>query len=102
MKAIREVFIRYKQEYGRSGKTQKTAVLNTVCETTGLHRKAAIRKFKRLRMTVQYPTEHRGRPMKYGADVTAALYDVWEVGAQCYAELLHGEIGIYIAALVFL
>jgi transposase InsO family protein len=99
MKAISEVFIRYKQEYWKGGRQQKTEVLHTVCATTGLHRKAAIRKFKHLRMAVRYTTEHRGRPVMYGADVTAALYDAWEVGARCCAELLHGEIGTYVVAL---
>ncbi len=37
--------------------------------------------------------------MKYGADVTAALFDVWEVGARCCAELLQSEMATYIAAL---
>jgi hypothetical protein len=37
--------------------------------------------------------------MKYGADVTAALFDVWEVGARCCAENLHTQIVVYKAAL---
>ncbi len=99
MKAIAEVFERYKQEYWNGGKRKKTEVLNTVCETTRLHRKAAMRKFKRIFSTLPYAGETRGRPVVYGADVTAALFAVWEVGARCCAELLHPEIGVYIAAL---
>lgn len=83
--------------YGR--RLKKTEVLNTVCETTGLTRKAAVRKFRRLREAKQYDRERRGRPVAYGADVTAALFDVWEVGARCCAELLHPEIGVYISSL---
>ena len=99
MKAILEVFNRYRQEYWRGNKAKKTEVLNTVCETTGLSRKAAVRKFRRLREAKQYEGEHRGRPVECGVDVTAALFDVWEVGARCCAELLHPEIDVYISSL---
>jgi hypothetical protein len=100
MKAITEVFMRYKEEYWCGGRKKKAEVLNTVCETTGLHRKSAVRKFKRIFLTPRFEVETRGRPLKYGADVTAALFDVWEVGARCCAELLKPEVGVYIAALV--
>jgi len=99
MKAINEVFERYKAEYWHGSKGERTAILDTVCNTTGLHRKAAIRKFGRLFTARRYGTEKRGRPVTYGADVSAALYDVWEVGARCCAELLHSEVGVYISAL---
>lgn len=98
MKATNEVFERYKAEYWHGGKRARTAILDTVCSTTGLHRKAAVRKFGRLFASRPYTTTRRGRPVKYGADVSAALYDVWEVGARCCAELLHPEVGVYIAA----
>ncbi len=100
MKAILEVFNRYKQEYWRGSKAEKSKVLDKVCDTTGLHRKSAVRKFKRIFSTKKFENDHRGRPVKYGADVTAALFDVWEVGARCCAELLRPEIGTYITALI--
>lgn len=100
MKAIREVFERYKQEYWNGTKIDRSKVLDTVCETTNLHRKSAVRKFARIFATKKFETDHRGRPVKYGADVTAALFDVWEVGARCCAELLQSEIPVYIEALV--
>ncbi len=103
MKAIKEVFERYKEEYwsGRKkgAREKKTKVLDTVCETTGLHRKSAVRKFARIFATKKFETDHRGAPVKYGAEVTAALFDVWEVGARCCAELLQPQISAYIAAL---
>jgi hypothetical protein len=98
MKAIAEVFSRYKHEYGKGDKTKKTEVLNTVCETTGLHRKAAVRKFARIFSTKKFAVDGRGRPVKYGANVTAALCSVWEVGARCCAELLRSEVNTYIKA----
>lgn len=100
MRAIQEVFERYKREYAKGGKLLKSDILNTVCRTTGLHRKAAVRKFNRLVRGRKRDYEHRGRPTKYGKDVDAALYDVWEVGAFCCAELLKSEVSVYIDACI--
>jgi hypothetical protein len=98
MKAIHEVFLRFKQEYWNGSKVERSEILDKVCETTDLHRKSAVRKFKRIFSTKKFETDHRGRPVKYGADVTAALFDVWEVGARCCAENLHTQIPVYINA----
>lgn len=102
MKAIKEVFERYKQEYWEGSKVERSKVLDTVCETTSLHRKSAVRKFKRIFKTKKFEVDRRGRPVKYGADVTSALFDVWEVGARCCAELLQPQIDVYVSALVSL
>jgi len=99
MKAIREVFERYKQEYWKGSKVERSKVLDTVCETTSLHRKSAVRKFRRIFGTKRFESERRGRPVKYGADVTATLFAVWEVGARCCAENLHTQTAVYIDAL---
>lgn len=99
MKAIREVFERYKQEYWNGTRKKKSEVLDTVCETTNLHRKSAVRKFQRIFSTKKFESERRGRPVKYGADVTAALFDVWEVGARCCAENLQSQVAVYKDAL---
>lgn len=102
MGARNEVFERYKNEYAKGRKRERSIILDTVCETTGLHRKAAVRKFGRLTKGRKREYEHRGRPTKYGKDVDAALYDVWEIGAFCCAELLRGEVSTYIEALTAL
>ena len=99
MEAIRELFEEFKNEYWRGSKAERGAILDNVCKSSKLHRKAAIRKFNGLLSKPQKDTEARGRPEKYGADVTAALFAVWEVGAYCCAELLIGEIRTYIEAL---
>lgn len=99
MKAIHEVFERYKQEYWRGSKIERSRVLDKVCETTNLHRKSAVRKFRRIFSTKKFESDHRGRPVKYGADVTAALCAVWEVGARCCAENLHSQVAVYADAL---
>lgn len=99
MKAIHEVFERYKEEYWKGSRVERSRVLDTVCETTSLHRKSAVRKFARIFSAKKFETDRRGRPVKYGADVTAALFDVWEVSARCCAENLHTQIASYITAL---
>ena len=99
MKAIHEVFLRYKKEYWNGSRMEKSKVLDKVCETTSLHRKSAVRKFQRIFSTKKFESDGRGRPVKYGADVTSALSDVWEVGARCCAENLQSQISVYIAAL---
>jgi hypothetical protein len=99
MKAIRELFNRWKCVYWKGSKEKKGAVLDNVCSSSKLHRKAAIRKFSRLKGRVQKGERRAGRPERYGADVNAALFSVWEVGAHCCAELLIGEIDAYIASL---
>ncbi len=78
---------------------ERSKVLDTVCETTSLHRKSAVRKFARIFGTKKFESERRGRPVKYGADVTATLCAVWEVGARCCAENLHTQTAVYIDAL---
>ncbi len=102
MKATHEVFVRFKREYWLGSKVERSKVLDSVCNTTGLHRKSAVRKFKRIFSRKKFEADHRGRPQKYGADVEAALFDVWRVGAHCCAELLHGEVDMYIESLVSL
>jgi hypothetical protein len=98
MKAVAEVFERYKQEYWNGSKVGQSQILDTVCDTTGLHRKSAIRKFQRIFARRKFEIDGRGRPITYGTDVTAALYDVWKVGARCCAELLKSEVNTYINA----
>src|SRR3989344_9256995 len=99
MKAIRELFEEFKQECWRGSKAEECAILDNVCRSSKLHRKAAVRKFIRLLAKPKKEEDARGRPEEYGADVNAALFSVWEVGAHCCAELLHGEIGWYLEAL---
>lgn len=99
MKAIIEVFERYKGDYWHGSKKERGLILDIVCNTTGLHRKAAIRKFQRTMRRSRRDSDGRGRPVVYGADVQAALVSVWEVGAHCCAELLHTELDTYIYSL---
>lgn len=102
MKAIQELFNRFKQEYWNGSRKEQGAILDNVCRASKLHRKSAIRKFDRLLSHREKDTESRGRPVTYGKDVDAALFAVWEVGAHCCAELLKPEIETYQKALTSL
>lgn len=71
--------------YASAGRTEKKRILDEFCETTGMHRKAAIRLLNR----ASVPTvSRRGRPRRYGPEVAEALAKVWEVGDRMCSKLL--------------
>ncbi len=99
MKVIKEVLLEFKYEYWIGTKKEKGVILDTVCKTTKMQRKAVVRAFKRLCTKPKRDTESQGRPVLYGADVQSALMDVWKVDAYCCAELLKNEVIVYSNAL---
>jgi len=94
-----EIFTRYLGEYLKAKKPRKTEILDIVCAVTGMHRKAATRKFRALQMKDPARKDRRGRKEHYGPEVIAALRDVWETGGEVCGELLHPMIGEYIDVL---
>lgn len=94
-----EIFSEYKGRYCAGSKIEKGEILNHVCAVTGMARKAAIRKFRKLQMRDPARQENRGREMYYTPDVTAALKEVWEAGNRVCGELLHPLIGEYVSIL---
>lgn len=99
MSTRNEIFQSQLTAYLQANKAGKQAILDTVCETTKLHRKAAIRKFRRLQMTSSARLEGRGRPCYYTPDVNLALHDIWVAGSEVCGELIHPVIHEYVAAL---
>lgn len=99
METKQEVFQRYLPVYLKASKQNKRAILNTVCEVTSFHRKAAIRKFRNLQIGRTGNNHHRGRPTVYGPDVIVALKEVWETASEICGELLHPVIGDYVAVM---
>lgn len=91
-----EIFARYKKEYWKASKTRKGAILDAVCEVTGLRRKSAIRKFRVLQLRGGARQEGRGRPAKYTPDVIAALKYVWDAAGEPCGEILHPMIAEYV------
>lgn len=96
MRTKKDIFQEHLSAYLTADKQGKGEILTHVCFITGLHRKAAGRKFKRLQMGVGSSPGRRGRPCTYGPDVTAALRDIWEAGNEVCGELLHPVANEYI------
>jgi hypothetical protein len=96
-----EIFSEYISQYLKATKEDKGRILGIVCAVTGLHRKAAIRKFRNLQMhTVLKPKKRPGPRILYTADVTAALKDIWIAGNEVCGELLHPIVGEYVDILI--
>lgn len=96
MATKKNIFEEHLPHYLKATREEKKAVLNHVCYVTGLHRKSAIRRFKRLQMKGPSPPDTRGRPVVYGPDTTMALRTVWEAGSEVCGELLHPVTNEYI------
>lgn len=94
-----EIFERYEKEYWGGSKERKGAILDNILDVTGMHRKAIIRALRRAQLRDRARPERRGRKTYYGADVTAALHDVWKAAHHICGELLHPMIGEYVAIL---
>ncbi len=90
------VFEEKKEEYWKANKWRKGKILDAVVDVSGLHRKACVKRFRRLQKQDPCTTEHRGRPRYYTQDVIAALADVWNVGSESCGENLHPQINEYI------
>jgi hypothetical protein len=90
------IFRRYLREYLKADKQRQGEILDHVCDTTGITRKAAIRRFRREQF--REPTgegERRGRRQYYTPDSIAALRDIWEVSSELCGELLWPVVNEY-------
>jgi hypothetical protein len=96
MTTKKDIFGRYLAEYLRADKQRKGEILKTVCDITLMHKKAAIRKFKKLQMRRGHGPEKRGRKIYYTPDVSVALRTVWKAGSEICGELLHPIIEEYV------
>lgn len=93
------IFKRYLDEYLKANKQRKGEILKTVCDITLMHKKAAIRKFKKLQMTRGCDPEKRGRKTYYTPDVSVALRTVWKAASEICGELVHPIIEEYVTIL---
>ncbi len=80
-------------------KKKRGEIVRHVVFVTGMHSKSVPRAFLRVQMEDPSQPERRGRKITYGADVTAALKDVWEAASRPCAENLHGQVADYVAVL---
>lgn len=93
------IFREHLDRYCAGSKTARSAILTHVCFVTGMHRKAATRKFNVLRRGRSRPPQPRGRAVVYGPDVTTALRLAWEAGNEVCGELLFPVIREYVEIL---
>jgi hypothetical protein len=97
METKNDIFQEHLANYLTANKAGKGKLLAHVCFVTGMHRKAAVRKFGRLQLSSSALTEARGRPLYYTPDVTLALKDIWEAASEICGELVHPVIAEYVA-----
>lgn len=83
--AVAEYALALRGRYQGSGRKEKGRILDEFCATTGMHRKAAIRLLNR---KVGPERSRRGRPRRYGAEVSQALVSVWQVSDRMCGKLL--------------
>ena len=67
-----------RRRYFVSSREEKGKILDEFTQVTGLHRKATIRLLNRL--SEPGASKRRGRPRKYGTELTGALKAIWEAG----------------------
>lgn len=96
MATKQDVFKEKLGAYAAADRKSKGAILDAVTLVSGLTRKAAIRRFRRLQVQGRYGDTKRGRPRLYTPDVIAALKEVWEIGSEACGENLHPMIGEYV------
>ncbi len=96
MKTKNEIFSRYLSEYIKANRKRKGEILKNICDTTGMHEKSAIRKFKVLQLRGALKIERRGRKTVYTPDSIAALKTVWKAASEICGELLHPIIVEYV------
>lgn len=96
METKKDIFSGHLEEYLKVSRKKKGEILTHVCFVTGMHRKSATRKFKRLQMKHKGKQDTRGRPLVYTPDVTVALKKIWEAGGEVCGELLCPVVNEYI------
>lgn len=90
----------FREKYWRADKKEKTRILNQVEAVTRMNRKALVRRFGVLQRRKPFWTDNRGSPLRYGADVTAALREVWDISSALCAERLKPIVPEYVWILV--
>ena len=93
---VREYATALRARYRAAGRRDKQKILDEFCQTTGHHRKAAIRLLnKELRPRLA----RRGRPRRYGSEVLEPLRLVWETGDRMCGKLLVAVMPTIVSAL---
>ena len=94
--AVAEYALAFRRRYEAAGRAEKGRLLDEFCETTGMHRKSAIRL---LNGKAGPAASKRGRPRQYGPDVAEALVKIWRVGDRMCGKLLAAVMADLVEAL---
>lgn len=74
-----------RRRYKAARKAGKTKILDEFCQTTGMHRKAAVRLLNR---ETKPRRVSRGRPRRYGIALLEVLVQLWEISDRLCGKLL--------------
>lgn len=100
MATKQEVFKEKLGEYLAAGtRKEKGRILDGVCSVTGVHRKAAIRRFRTLQLHPYAGKGKRGRKPIYGMRLISLIRELWEASGRICAERLYPIIPEYIRVL---
>src|SRR5262245_57958897 len=99
METKQDIFKEHLSAYLKGGKAEKGQILKAVCQVAGYHKKAAIRKFKKLANQSGGQTDKRDRNEYYTMEVSLALKTVLEAGGEVCGELLFPQIAEYVKIL---
>lgn len=94
--SVAEYALVMRRRYELAKRAEKGRILDEFCETTGMHRKAAIRL---LNQKPQPALRRGGRPRRYGPEVSEALVKVWQVGDRMCGKLLAAVMAELVEAL---
>lgn len=93
----KEVLEEHLSKYLKASRKGKTKILDHLTVALKMHRKAVIRALRREQLrNPEKPPKKRGRKLLYGAGVTAALRECWEIGGEICAERLKSILGEYV------
>jgi hypothetical protein len=99
MATKQEVLREKLSEYLAASKEEKGRILTAVCSVTGVHRKAAIRRFRTLQLHPDAGKGKRGRKQIYGNRITLLARELWEMSGRICAQRLRPVISEYVRIL---
>ena len=83
---VQEYIEAIRGRYVGAGKTEKGWILDEAVRVTGYHRKAVVRLLGREKAGGPY---RRGRPRRYGLELSEALKVLWEASGRVCSRRLH-------------
>lgn len=101
MATKKELFREVLKRYLKASNSQKKVILDELSASSDMHRKSVIRALKREQNRDPWKEQGKaGRPLQYGADVTVALREIWEISGELCAERLRAVVAAYLNILI--